>query len=149
MAAILVICSRSNCNCQEDRCALKGGQYCLQEQPPEPCLQDPCCTVCSVFTRHLDLCNLLGRASTNKSALFSRLLASSMAVHQLYDLTVLADLPPGQRVARKQTVKGILCSMLAVERNRLQCLRRIGELAMLVPKLLCVQLSSSRALFWE
>ena len=47
-------------------------------------------------------------------ALFSRLLASSVAVHQLYDLAVPADLPPSQRVTRKQTVKGILCSMLDV-----------------------------------
>ena len=39
--------------------------------------------------------------------------------------------------------------MLDVERNRLQCLRRIGELATLVPKLLCGQLSSCRGLFWE
>ena len=149
MAALFVICGRDNCNCREDSCALKGGQYWLQEQPRKPCSQDPGCAVCSVFTRHLDLCNLLGRASTSKGALFSRLLASSVAVHQLYDLAVPADLPPGQRVTRKQTVKGILCSMLDVERNRLQCLRRIGELATLVPKLLCVQLSSGRALFWE
>ena len=149
MAALFVICGRANCNCREDSCALKGGQYWLQEQPPEPCSQDPRCAVCSVFTRHLDLCNLLGRASTSKGALFSRLLASCLAVHQLYDLAVPADLPPSQRVTRKQTVKGILCSMLDVERNRLQCLRRIGELATLVPKLLCVQLSSGRALFWE
>ena len=72
-----------------------------------------------------------------------------MAVHQVYDLAVPADLPPGQRVARKQTVKVILCSMLDVERNRLQRLRRIGGLAMLVPKLLCVQLSSGGTLFWQ
>ena len=39
--------------------------------------------------------------------------------------------------------------MLEVERNRLQRLRRIGELAMLVPKLLRVQLSSGRTLFWQ
>ena len=91
----------------------------------------------------------LGRASTSKGALFSRLLVSSMAVHQVYDLAVPADLPPGQRVARKQTVKVILCSMLDVERNRLQRLRRIGGLAMLVPKLLCVQLSSGGTLFWQ
>ena len=39
--------------------------------------------------------------------------------------------------------------MLDVERNRLQRLRRIGELAMLVPKLLRVQLSSGRTLFWQ
>ena len=149
MAALFVICGRSNCNCREDSCALKGGQYWLHEQPPEPCSQEPRCAVCSVFTRHLDLCNLLGRASTSKGALFSRLLVSSMAVHQVYDLAVPADLPPGQRVARKQTVKVILCSMLDVERNRLQRLRRIGGLAMLVPKLLCVQLSSGGTLFWQ
>ena len=99
MAALFVIC-------REDSCALKGGQYWLQEQPPEPCSQEPRCAVCSIFIRHLDLCNLLGRASTSKGALLSRLLVSSMAVHQVYDLAVPADLPPRSKGGQKTDHKG-------------------------------------------
>lgn len=148
MASLFVICAAA-CDCPEESCALKAGRFWPQMEPADPCRRQPPCPVCRVFARHLDLCHLLARSSTSKGALFSRLLASAVAVHQLYELAVPKSLPPGQKTTRKQSVKALLCSLLEVERNRLQCIRRIGELALLVPQLLCVQLSSGRAAFWE
>lgn len=148
MASLFVICAAA-CDCPEESCALKAGRFWPQMEPADPCRRQPPCPVCKVFARHLDLCHILARSSTSKGALFSRLLASAVAVHQLYELAVPKSLPPGQKITRKQSVKALLCSLLEVERNRLQCIRRIGELALLVPQLLCVQLSSGRAAFWE
>lgn len=152
MAALFGICGE-RCSCRTERCRLKEGgeerfvELTQAEEPP--CPDNATCAVCSVFSRHLGLCNLLGRASRSRGQLMSQRLASSVAVHQIYNLAVPRELPPAQRTERKRAVKALLCTMLDCQRNRLMCLRHIGELARLVPKLLSVQMSSGFALFWD
>ena len=147
MAALFAICG-DRCHCRPESCLYREGRFGRPTQ--SPCPQVATCAVCRVFSRQVDhLLGVLGQASASKGALFSQLLASSMSVHHLYDFAVPPELPPDQRVARKKEVKELLCAMLDCHRNRLQCLRRIGELGMLLPQLLRVQLASGRSLFWE
>ena len=148
MTALFALCG-DRCSCGEETCPLKGGRMGQPSAESPACGSTATCSVCRVFCRHLELCNVLAGASRSRGAVFSRLLASSLAVHQIYGLAVPADLPPERRVQRKQSAKELLCAMLDCERNRLQCVRRIGELGVLLPRLLCVQLSSGRAQFWE
>ena len=143
LTALFAICG-DRCNCQQG-CRLKEGGFLEQS----PCANSEDCTVCRVFVRHLDLMKLLGRASLSKGDLFSQRLASSVAIHQIYALAVTRDLPPAERPPRKHAVKELLCELLDCQRNRLQCLKQIGELGKLIPKLLCVQIASGRSLFWD
>lgn len=146
MSALFAVCA-DRCRCDAGSCPFKQGLFASPTQ--SPCSDSARCSVCGLFSRHVGLFQLLGKASATRGALFSQRLASSVAVHQLYDLAVPRELEPDQRRARKQAVKDLLCSMLDCQRNRLQCYRRIGELGILVPALLCVQLTSGRSLFWE
>ena len=123
MAALFAICG-DRCHCRPESCLYREGRFGRPTQ--SPCPQVATCAVCRVFSRQVDhLLGVLGQASVSKGALFSQLLASSMSVKEL------------------------LCAMLDCHRYRLQCLRRIGELGMLLPQLLRVQLASGRSLFWE
>ena len=70
----------------------------------------------------------------------TQLLVSSTALHQIYTLAVPCQLSPAERVQRKTKVKDLLCKIFDCKRNRLQCMKHIGQLAQLLPKLLCVQL---------
>lgn len=149
MADLFGICS-SHCNCRAGSCSLKEGQFAdLARREVPPCSESATCTVCQVFGKHLGLCSLLSRASVSKAARMSQLLASSVAVLQIYALSVTPELLPAARPERKRTVKRMLCTMLDCKMNKLQCLKHIGQLAEMVPKLLCVQLTSGYSLFWD
>ena len=77
----------------------------------------------------------------------TQLLVSSTALHQIYTLAVPCQLSPAERVQKKTKVKDLLCKIFDCKRNRLQCLKHIGQLAQLLPKLLCVQLVTGHSLF--
>ena len=104
------------------------------------------CSVCDVFSRHLGLCTLMASAF---KARMTQLLVSSTALHQIYTLAVPCQLSPAERVQRKTKVKDLLCKIFDCKRNRLQCMKHIGQLAQLLPKLLCVQLVTGHSLFWD
>ena len=140
MATLFGICSES-CNCSEETCSLKGAQFFQITQREEtPCAETTTCSVCDVFSRHPGLCALMARAHSSKNARMTQLLASSTALHQIYTLGVPCQLSPAERVQRKTKVKDLLCKIFDCKRNRLQCMKHIGQLAQLLPKLLCVQL---------
>ena len=140
MATLFGICSES-CNCSEETCSLKGAQFFQITQREEtPCAETTTCSVCDVFSRHLRLCALMARAHSSKNSRMTQLLVSSTALHQIYTLAVPCQLSPAERVQRKAEVKDLLCKIFDCKRNRLQCMKHIGQLAQLLPKLLCVQL---------
>ena len=140
MATLFGICSES-CNCSKETCSLKGAQFFQITQREEtPCAETTTCSVCDVFSRHLRLCALMARAHSSKNSRMTQLLASSTALHQIYTLAVPCQLSPAERVQRKAKVKDLLCKIFDCKRNRLQCMKHIGQLAQLLPKLLCVQL---------
>ena len=145
LTALFAICG-DRCTCQPEACPLKRGEFPL-DQPP--CGNSEHCRLCGVFVSDLDLVKLLGRASLSKGDLFSQRLASFVAIHQIYAMAVPRELPPAERGPRKRQVKSLLCELLDCQRNRLQCLKQIGELGKLIPQLLCVQIASGRSLFWE
>ena len=105
-----------------------------------PCANSEDCMVCGVFVRHLDLMKLLRRASLSKGDLFSH--AYSVPIHQIYAMAVPRDLPPSERPRRTHAAKQLLCELLDCQRNCLQCLKQIGKLGKLIPKLLCMQRGS-------
>lgn len=149
LSALFEICG-DRCSCRTpspSSCALleEGGF-----QQPSLCANAETCPVFRVFVRHLDLLNILAKASVTKGDLFIHL-AASVAIYQIYSLAVPRDLPPAQRAPRKRRVKELLCLLLDCQRNRLQCLKQIGQLGTFLPKinLLCVQIASGRSLFWD
>ena len=109
-----------------------------------PCAETTTCSVCDV--RHLGLCALMARAHSSKNSHMTQLLASSTELHQIYTLAMPCQLSPAERVQRKTKVKD-LCKIFDCRRNRLQCMKHIGQLAQLLPKLLCVQLVTGHSLF--
>ena len=146
MATLFGICSES-CNCSEETCSLKGEQFFqITEREETPCAETTTCSVCDVFSRHPGLCALMARAHSSKNARMTQLLASSTALHQIYTLGVPCQLSPAERVQRKTKVKDLLCKIFDCKRNRLQCMKHIGQLAQLLPKLLCVQLVTGHSL---
>ena len=64
-------------------------------------------------------------------------------------MAVPRELLPTERGQRKGQVKKLLCELLDCQRNRLQCLKQIGELGKQIPKLLCMQIASGGSLVWE
>ena len=148
MATLFGICSES-CNCSEETCSLKGAQFFQITQREEtPCAETTTCSGCDVFSRHLGLCALMARAHKSKNSHMTQLLASSTALHQIYTLAMPSQLSPA-RVQRKTKVKVLWCKIFDCKRNRLQCIKHIGQLAQLLPKLLCVQLVTGHSLFWD
>ena len=121
----------------------------LRQSPKPYALKLSPCSVCDVFSRHLGLCALMARAHSSKNARMTQLLASSTALYQIYTLAVPCQLSPAERVQRKTKVKDLLCKIFDCKRNRLQCLKHIGQLAQLLPRLLCVQLVTGHSLFWD
>ena len=96
------------------------------------------------------LCALMARPHSSKNSSMTQLLASSTALHQIYTLAVPCQLSQAERVQRKTKVKDLLCKIFECKRNRLQCMmKNIGQLAQLLPKLLCVQLVTGHSLFWD
>lgn len=145
LAALFQICG-DRCNCPAQACGLKEEGGFLR---PSPCASSQTCPVCRVFVQNLGLLKLLGRASVSRGDLFSQRLAASVAIHQIYLASVPRDLPPAERAPRKRAVKEMLCLLLDCQRNRLQCIKQIGQLGILLPRLLCVQIASGRSLFWD
>lgn len=148
LSALFEICG-DRCSCRTpspSSCApLEEGGF----QQPSSCSNAETCPVFRVFVRHLDLLNILAKASVTKGDLFSQRLAASVAIYQLYSLAVPRDLPPAERAPRKRRVKELLCLLVDCQRNRLQCLKQIGQLGTFLPNLLCVQIASGRSLFWD
>ena len=149
MATLSGICSESS-NSSEETCSLKGAQFFQITQREEtPCAETTTCSVCDVFSLHLGLCALMAGAHSSKNSRMNQLLASSTALHQIYSLAMPCQLSPAERVQRKTKVKDLLCKIFDCKRNRLQCMKHIGQLAQLLPKLLCVQLVTGHSLFWD
>ena len=149
MATLFGICSES-CNCSEETCSLKGAQFFQITQREETAhVETTTCSVCDVFSLHLGLCAIMVRAHRSKNSCMTQLLASSTSLHQIYTLAVPCQLSPAKRVQRKTKVKDLLCKIFDCKRNRLQCMKHIGQLAQLLPKLLCVQLVTGHSLFWD
>ena len=149
MATLFGICSES-CNCSEETCSLKGAQFFQITQREETAhVETTTCSVCDVFSLHLGLCAIMVRAHRSKNSCMTQLLASSTSLHQIYTLAVPCQLSLAKRVQRKTKVKDLLCKIFDCKRNRLQCMKHIGQLAQLLPKLLCVQLVTGYSLFWD
>ena len=91
----------------------------------------------------------MARAHSGKNSHTTQLLASSTAFHQAYTLAMPCQLSSAERVQRKTKAKDLLCKIFDCKRNRLQCMKHIGQLAQLLPKLLCVQLVTGHSLFWD
>ena len=146
MATLSGICSESS-NSSEETCSLKGAQFFQITQREEtPCAETTTCSVCDVFSLHLGLCALMAGAHRSKNSRMNQRLASSTALHQIYSLAMPCQLSPAERVQRKTKVKDLLCKIFDCKRNRLQCMKHIGQLAQLLPKLLCVQLVTGHSL---
>ena len=146
MATLSGIYSESS-NSSEETCSLKEAQFFQITQREEtPCAETTTCSVCDVFSLHLGLCALMAGAHSSKNSRMNQLLASSTALHQIYSLAMPCQLSPAERVQRKTKVKDLLCKIFDCKRNRLQCMKHIGQLAQLLPKLLCVQLVTGHSL---
>ncbi|KAJ7386011.1 hypothetical protein OS493_012344 [Desmophyllum pertusum] len=91
----------------------------------------------------------LGRAN-NQNQKLRQLLACSMGVHDLYRLAVPENLPGfASKRDRKTQVKVLLRKLLACGENRLNCVRNVGGLVKVLPRLKCLQLKAGFGDFWN
>ena len=104
-----------------------------------PICQSPNCDVCQVFKKQPQ--NFYGKTLQSKNARLNQLLCCCPAISDLYHLAKQTTSLSTEEVARhKKEVKNILRGLVVWGENKLNCMKHIGEMAEVVPKLLCVHL---------
>ena len=119
-----------------------------QQVSPSGCPVASRCRVCRVFVEHMQVDPVYMQMATNKNKRLTQLLACSTVVRDLYELAV-PEMQETARRERKTKVKQLLCRLLECAENRLNCIRNVGGLLEVAPKIGCVQLESGGfSQFW-
>lgn len=108
------------------------------------CLRQDC-DVCAVFNGQPE--DLYAKTFQSKNQRLNQLLCSCPAISELYELVKRENgqTPISQH---KKAVQGDLCRLVECGPNKLSCMKNIGELSTLAPRILCVQLTSGFSDFW-
>ncbi len=140
------------CTCEPTRCRLRSSSSdtaaaaSVKDAPGQVlCLVNRDCVVCRVFVKHQ---NEFARLTGVKNARMTKQLVLCSLVFDLYEETV-TGLSGNSMRERKSQVQLILSKMLGCKVNRLNCMRNVGQLAKLVPRILCVQLTGGYSEFWD
>lgn len=138
---------RARCICKDDECSIRAGARSLTGDPAEVC-QTPACNVCMVFKKQPE--DLYTKSLQSKNARLDQLLRCCPAISELYQLAKQTGraLATAEVSRHKKDVQNLLRKLVACGENKLNCLKNIGEMAEIVPRILDVQLMSGYSEFW-
>lgn len=138
---------RSQCVCEDGSCAIRSGTPSMSGDPAPAC-QTQRCQICRVFEAQPR--ELYRRSLPLRNERLNQLLCCCPAIAQLCRLAKpSATLSPAESARHDQEVRELLCGLVQCRDNRLNCMRNVGDLAELAPRLLCVQLEGGHAEFWS
>lgn len=144
---LFVLC-RQICTCAQGSCALySNSDWFAPEVRQSKCAHADRCVVCRLFEQHREFEALYLSMLPTKNARLNQLLRCSSVVYDLYELAVPESSSETER-ERKTQVKELLCQLLDCGENRLNCLRNVGGLIKILPRLQCVQFKSGFSDFW-
>ena len=139
---------RHHCVCQERSCSLRSDARSLSGDPAPACQTPARCQVCSAFEAQPT--ELYGRCLTSKNDRLNLLLCCCPAIGKICRLSKApSTMSADQSQKHELEVRNLLRALVKCGENRLNCMRNIGELAELTPRLLCVQLRSGHSQFWN
>ena len=139
------MCSH-RCICSATDCGIRSGTRQVVGDSTPIC-QTSNCDVCQGFKKQPQ--NLYGKSLQSKNARINQLLCCCPAISDLCHLAKQTTSLSTEEVARhKKEVKVILWGLVVSGENKLNCMKNIGEMAEVAPKILCVQLVSGYSEFW-
>lgn len=135
---------RNKCICQDSSCSFRSGTASIAGDPAPSC-QSERCDVCYVFGAQPE--DLYTKSIQTKNERLNQLLCCCPAISRLYHLLKQAStqMPLAQH---KRHVQNVLCNLVQCGANKLNCMKNIGEIAEIVPNILCIQLKSRYSEFW-
>ena len=139
---------RHHCVCQERNCSLRSETSSLSGDPAPACQSPSRCQVCLAFQAQPT--ELYGKCLAGKNGRLNLLLCCCPAIAKICRLskapgTMSAD----ESQKHELDVRNLLRALVQCGENRLNCMRNLGELAELTPRLLCVQLKTGHSEFWN
>lgn len=135
----------AKCTCADGMCGLKSS---VQWSTENSCHNAARCDVCGLFEQQRAQPLYLSLLQTKNQRL-NQFLRLSSAVDDIYELTATPSTPGESERDQKTRVKELLLELLDCGENRLNCVRNVGALTKLLPRLRCLQLSSGFSAFWE
>ena len=141
---------RGQCICPDGACGLKSP---VEWSPEEGAAQNACrqadrCEVCSLFEEQRGQPQLYLSVLSTKNQRLNQLLRLSSAVDDMYEWAATPHRAGESERDQKTRVKELLLELLDCGENRLNCVRNVGALSKLLPRLPCVQLDSGFSSFW-
>lgn len=130
------------------QCSCAPTSGCRSRPTESSCNQTDRCELCRIIQEHRELRPVYLGMTDAKNQRLGDLLACSPAIHDLYKMAVPAHLSPHGKRDRQRQVHELLRRLLQCGENRLNCLRNIGGLARIVPKLLTLRLETGFSEFW-
>ena len=146
MARLFDMCL-PRCTCSEDNCGIRARTRPVIGDPVPQCTSTSC-EVCLVFgAQKLDLYKTSLRSRNER---LNQLLRCCPAIGDLYRLAKRDPTSSAEeQKARKTEVQGLLCQLVGCRSNRLNCMKNVGEMSEIAPRILCVQLNSGHSDFWS
>lgn len=134
------------CICAESDCIIRSGATRVGGDPSPDC-PFTTCEVCSVFQLQQNTFYISSLQTKNER--LNKLLCCAVGIGEMYRLAKPSStLTVEQAKTRKKEVQDLMCQLVLCNKNKLNCLKNIGELAETVPRILCVQLTSGHSEFW-
>lgn len=134
------------CICEEEDCVIRSGVTRVRGDPSPDC-PSTICEVCSVFQLQQNTFYISSLQTKNER--LNKLLCCAVGIGEMYRLAKQSStLTVEQAKQRKKQVQSLMCELVLCNKNKLNCLKNIGEMAETVPRILCVQLTSGHSEFW-
>ena len=139
---------RHQCVCEESHCALRSGAQSLSGDPAPPCQSPGRCQVCLAFEAQPT--ELYGKCLATKNQRMNLLLCCCPAIAKIFRLSKApAAMSADDSHKHELDIRNLLGALVQCGENRLNCMRNIGDLAEITPRLLCVQLRNGHSEFWN
>lgn len=139
---------RHHCVCQEGNCSLRSDAQTLSGDPAPACQSPRRCQVCLAFEAQPR--ELYGKCLSTKNERLNLLLCCCPAIAKICRLSKApTTLPADESQKHDLDVRNLLRALVKCGENRLNCMRNIGDLAEITPRLLCVQLRTGHSEFWN
>ena len=139
---------RHQCVCQERHCALRSQAQTLSGDPASPCQSPSRCPVCLAFEAQPR--ELYTKCLASKNQRLNLLLCCCPAIAKICRLAKApATMSADESQQHELDVRNLLRELVKCGDNRLNCMRNIGDLAEITPRLLCAQLRTGHSEFWN
>ena len=139
---------RHQCDCEESHCALCSEVQTLSGDPASPCQSPRRCQVCLAFEAQPR--ELYGKSLSTKNQRLNLLLCCCLAIAKICRLSKApAAMSADESQRHELDIHNLLRALVNCGENRLNCVRNVGDLAEITPRLLCVQLRHGHSQFWN